>query len=885
MAALVKTALGCFALWVGLLMGCRDTKRDTLQAPHAADVAVDTLVLLRQLEQLGNIAYDHPERFVHNPDSFIKLLAAEPTTAEGKEMYAWLLLNIGYALRENGNILASVRYYELAMDYCITSRLDDPDFVLYIAKPLGNLYTQIGDLQKALHIHQRAIDLSKARQNLQYLPALYGNMAITYQQIGWPDSLRAACTHGLLYVRENDIHAALLYNTLARSHQEVDQLDSAAYYNELALSLFSGRPLQGDTLIWYTAALHQQSFLAGERRQLPKALQAINQALALAETHLPNGKQREKAKYYYTRGNLHFLCQRPFDAIQDFQKTLFLFSPDPRSPHSFPDYTFTEALWGLARTHALQQSDSAAHYYVKAIENAYYSQQLIASSASHYQNSAWNRKLLHEAMAHLWQRYERTSDYTTSQSLAMLMLWITELSKGRQLHQEINRSNQWAQDSVSSVRQRQRQRLQYLLQAQTMAGNPQEKLRLQQEVEQLAFELQLAENHFDQSFAPPDFDAFTTSITARSDSATLVSYFIDSGGGAYYTATVRGQSVANHIPAASLSDLPHFMETYFGYSPTAYDNDPLKYQTTASAIANLLLPTAGGATCRMIVSPDGPLFTLPFDALVKDGHFLGERNTINYTYTFLLNMQEHSPSPRHTSIAVLAKQDYQGTGLRDLHFVSHEAAYLATHFNADTYLDDAATDSVFFEALANGQFIHVAAHAIADGVGGPYLVLDHPVTLDKLQYIHTSSPLIFLSACQTASGQLLPGEGVESLNKTFLSKGIHSVIASYWTVDDQTTAALAQLFYDALAETGQPAQALAIAKRRYLATSPPLLQNPWYWASLQLTGIDSPIYLEPRRAWAIWSYWTLGIVAFGALLWWLVRAPKRRLQCKNDKTY
>lgn len=862
------------------LFSCQQPSQQPHKSPGNRDTT-DTAMVLDQLETLGNIAYDHPDQFIHNPDSFLNQLTALPVTAEGQEMYAWLLLNIAYALRENGNILGSTRYYEMAMAYCTAHRLAEPDFVSYLAKPLGNLYTQIGDLQKALHIHRLAITQLKKRADTSQLPALYGNMAIIYQQAGLPDSVLFACTNGLSYLQQNDIHAALLYNTMARSHQDLGNLDSALRYNRLALTVFSGRPLRGDTLIWYTSALHQQSFLQARHGQLSLALRSINQAINLSGAAFPDTKQREKAKYYFQRANLYLLQQQPDRARADFQQTLDLFSTPPNAPHLFPDYTFTEALWGVARTYAGVQPDSMAYYYTKTIENAYYTQQLIVSNESHYQNSAWNRSLLGEAMAHLWSIYQHRRDETSRQSLAKNMLWITELSKGRQLLQEINRSNQWAE--ADTLHENLRRRLQLIFQRLAEENHPARKHQLQQEADKLTFELQLTENHFEQSFAPPDFDAFNSRIAVASDSAALVCYFAGSSGETYCMSLANDRATASLLAPDSLSGLPQFIATYFGPSPSAYENDLDRYRRLAAQLTAKLLPVVEESVHdRIVISADGPLLTLPFDALIHQGDFLAQHKNIHYTYTLLLPMQDMHLQIHRSTLAVFAQTHYQDKGLPDLPFVAEEADYLTRHFHAASYLDTAANDCSFFSALTDGHVIHLAAHAVADDKTSPYIVLNQPLTLNQIRYTPAASPLIFLAACETASGHLLPGEGLESLNKAFLSKGIKGVVASYWAVDDATAPLLTRFFYEALAETHQPSVALATAKRRYLATASATAQNPWYWSSFQFTGTDTRINLQ-RTSWPQPLFLLFLIAVAGCAGWWFLRTSKRPFQRKHQK--
>lgn len=862
-------------LILGGLLGCH---QDQHPPPDHNDRsgAVDTAAQLDQLEQLGNIAYDHPERFIHDPDSFLNQLTTLPVTAEGKEMYVWLLLNIGYALRESGNVPGSTRYYEMALEYIDDNRLPEPDFVDYIAKPLGNLYTQLGDLQRALYIHERAIDTSKQRGKEQQLPSLYTNLAVAYQQLGWPERVLDACKSGLQYVSDRDANAGLLYNILANCYQTLGQLDTARYYNQLAIHHFTRKRPVGDTLIWYTSALYQGCSLNEAQDRLDDALQQINSAILLTEQHFPGSKQRERAKYRYARGNLRFVYGDYIGAHKDFRDALQLFG-DTTAPTHYPDYTFTEILWGLARVYAQQDADSAIQYYRRAIENAFYTQQLIVSDASHYQNSAWNRRLLDEAMGQLWAAFQSTNSQSTHQALVETMCWVTELSKGRQLLHEINRTGQWISDEGNTTRRS----LQYLFQALATERNPTERQRLQDEADRLTFQFQLAEDHLAQSFHPPDFTAFIAQLTAHSDSTMWVSYFTSPESDGYYMAFTAGKAIAGQLPADALQAIQRFSDRYFGMTPTAYDNDPSRYRDEATRLAVLLLPALPAGGGRMVLSPDGPLLKLPFDALMEGDQFIGQRFTLNYTYTFLLNTSpKETISPpenthRNLPLHVFAKSQYSGEELPDIPFVNQEVAYLSGTFGAAVYQDADASDTVLFGSLENGGLIHIAAHAVANGIDEPYIAFDQPVTLSKLQYTRATAPLVFLSACQTAAGELLRGEGVESLNRAFLSKGVRGVIASYWPVDDETTAVLARLFYDALTRTHEPALALAEAKRDYIASAPISAQNPWYWSSLQFTGVSVPTYLQKKSRWQYGLYVGLALTAIGCIAWSLQRRSKK----------
>src|SRR6185503_20694785 len=108
------------------------------------------------------------------------------------------------------------------------------------------------------------------------------------------------------------------------------------------------------------------------------------------------------------------------------------------------------------------------------------------------------------------------------------------------------------------------------------------------------------------------------------------------------------------------------------------------------------------------------------------------------------------------------------------------------------------------------QIVHFATHSFVDSEqpessGIVLTMMDrNGVTMDGLMLLHDiynlglSSELTVLSACQTALGKDVNGEGLVGLNHSFLSAGSKSVIASLWKVDDQATAVLMAEFYDAM---------------------------------------------------------------------------------------
>ena len=75
------------------------------------------------------------------------------------------------------------------------------------------------------------------------------------------------------------------------------------------------------------------------------------------------------------------------------------------------------------------------------------------------------------------------------------------------------------------------------------------------------------------------------------------------------------------------------------------------------------------------------------------------------------------------------------------------------------------------------------------------------------------------------------------MTRAFLSAGGHSVLASLWSVNDESTRALMIKFYQHLREEGGPA-ALARAQRE-LRESDVRYRNPYYWAAFVMVGLKN----------------------------------------------
>jgi CHAT domain-containing protein len=107
--------------------------------------------------------------------------------------------------------------------------------------------------------------------------------------------------------------------------------------------------------------------------------------------------------------------------------------------------------------------------------------------------------------------------------------------------------------------------------------------------------------------------------------------------------------------------------------------------------------------------------------------------------------------------------------------------------------------------------------------------------LYDLYNLKLSADLVVLSACQTALGKEIRGEGLVGLTRGFMYAGAPRVIASLWQIDDRASAEFMKRFYEAmLGQKLRPAAALRAAQ--VTMSKDPRWREPHYWAAFTLQG-------------------------------------------------
>jgi CHAT domain-containing protein len=138
--------------------------------------------------------------------------------------------------------------------------------------------------------------------------------------------------------------------------------------------------------------------------------------------------------------------------------------------------------------------------------------------------------------------------------------------------------------------------------------------------------------------------------------------------------------------------------------------------------------------------------------------------------------------------------------------------------------------------------------------------------------------LVVLSACRTALGKDVRGEGMIGLTRGFMYAGASSVVSSLWKVDDEATSELMRRFYDNMLRRGMtPAAALRAAQNSI--RQEPLWRSPYYWAAFTLQGEYRRVLRPAPGA----SLYTKALVSGGALLLALAAFAAWRLRHRRAR--
>ena len=326
----------------------------------------------------------------------------------------------------------------------------------------------------------------------------------------------------------------------------------------------------------------------------------------------------------------------------------------------------------------------------------------------------------------------------------------------------------------------------------------------------------------------------------------------------------------------------------------AEESDQLYWQQ-ATQLSNVLLGPAATALSgkRILVVADGALQVVPFAALPRPGGgvdpvpLVAEHEVVSLPSASILAVLRRETAGRAVpagTVAVLADPVFEeddprlraalrasgtpppppspgqaappaGLRLSRLGATRQEADGIIAAAGAGASMKrlgfEASRAAVMGPELSRYRIVHFATHGVfhddSPGMSGIMLSMfdgrgrpqDGFLRLHDIYGLSLPADLVVLSACNTALGRQLRGEGLVGTVRGFMYAGAKRVVASLWKVDDEATGEMMRRFYGGMFE-GRLSAAAALREAQVGMWKQSRWKAPFYWAAFSLQGESRP---------------------------------------------
>ena len=770
-----------------------------------------------------------------------------------------------------GNIYGSIGDYQKALDYYEQSRaihkeLGEGEGEAVAISNIGWTYAQLGEYEKANEFYTQLIDEFQKHGTPYRTAVLFSNIGVNYGKLN--DYRKALEFHlRALELRpekdDRDGRSVSLGNIASCYANLGDKQKALEYYTESLALTRAGGDKRGIAIVLKNIGVFHRD--AG---QTDKAVEAFNEALTLATNIGELSGQgiilSEMAQLESNRGNFaeaHKLIERAIDTIESVRtnlKSQQLRTSFLASMRKYYEFDIDV----LMQMHRQNPNDGFA---------------AAALDVSERGRARSLLELLREARAEIRQGVDpeliererslrRTIAEKAEQQMRMLNRQHTE-EQAQAAAKEIETLTTEYDQVQARIRQTS-PRYAALVEPSPLSVEEIQKRVVDQNT--LLLEYALGEKKsFVWAITPDSVKTFE--LPGRAAIEQQAKRF-------YQLLTERGLSVPNETLAQRNQRLAHADSDY--------------PQAAANLSRMLLAPLAAELKQkRLVVVAEGVLQYLPFSALPEPGtEGAGQPLIINHEIVTLpsasvlavLREEFANRKPASNTVAVFAdpvfslndsrltraghasvedaasfadaQRSVSAAGLDSLvrlRFSRQEAediARLAGDKRNLKALDFSAKRSMVTDArLADYRIVHFATHGLINNqhpdLSGIVLSLvdeqGRPqngfLRLYDIYNLKLNADLVVLSACQTALGKEIKGEGLVGLTRGFMYAGAPRVVASLWRIDDRATADIMRRFYEAMLKDGLP-PAAALRAAQISMVHDKRWQSPHFWAAFTLQG-------------------------------------------------
>ncbi|ANM30272.1 hypothetical protein ABI59_12790 [Acidobacteria bacterium Mor1] len=265
---------------------------------------------------------------------------------------------------------------------------------------------------------------------------------------------------------------------------------------------------------------------------------------------------------------------------------------------------------------------------------------------------------------------------------------------------------------------------------------------------------------------------------------------------------------------------------------------------------------------RLLVVPDGALRRVPFAALRRGQDYLIENHQITMipsaSLLRLMRLQPAGIAPAGMWAVGSAGGRFGATEFAALPHSNSATERIAGTFDADhtAWVPEGRITRADFLAvpLERYRYLHLSTHGWVDDELPRRVGLWFPGATDEEEgwllqpddalALELAAELVVLSACQSGSGEVVPGEGVVGLARAFLAAGAQTTLVGLWNLEDATAAEFLESFYARLSAGESAAAALRATQLAFLESDVKAFRQPYRWAPFVLIG--DPYRSDPK---------------------------------------
>jgi CHAT domain-containing protein len=361
-------------------------------------------------------------------------------------------------------------------------------------------------------------------------------------------------------------------------------------------------------------------------------------------------------------------------------------------------------------------------------------------------------------------------------------------------------------------------------------------------------------------FAPVTLVQLNRTLFADEPNTALLSYLIGDDEMLLFVVT-RGKTAASpaaltvHRRPIKQDDLNQLVEKFRGQCAKR-DNT---YPSTARSLYQVLLAPAESeltGKTHVVIVPDGVLHTLPFQALMDgQGRHVIQKFAVSYapSATALVKMMERAnrlkkPDANALPLLALGRPQF-GEALDDLPATERQVKVIARLFNVPPIIGKDATKAKAKAHITKARYAHFATHGLLNEAAPMYsaIALTKGANDDGRLYarefidMDIQTELVTLSACETALGQKVSGEGILGLTWALFVAGSPSSVVTQWTIKDESVSDLIVTFYQNLKSKAQNPKSKITKAESLRQGQLKMLQSrdynhPRFWAAFVLWG-------------------------------------------------